>query len=448
MGVAIWALITYILVIVVWNAVLKRNIGEAMVVGFVAVSLFGGSDILGVMGTGIREAASEEVVFAALAFVFMGFLLTKLGLIDRQVALLNSVFGRFRGGAGYVSTSAAALMGSAAGSGSGIAAAVGSVTIPWMTRSKWRPDLAASLVAGNAGLGISIPPSSSLFLLLGSAAVTPVLSADQLIPAALVGGAWTVLYRYVVVFIWVRRYKIEAVDAADIVSFRLALRQGWTSLLVYLGIAIPVFLTVGVGAAFVASRLGGAAEDISIVVWIPVLTIIATLVVAWRRLPRSGSAWSGLLAELAPKYAIIGATLFFAFAAAATLGELGLVQQLTKLMDGLDAPAAVIAAVLGILIVIIAAPLTGTATIAAVGGVSFSALTAAGVPPAAAATTILIFASTEGASPPGAAPIYIAGGIADVAPNRMFLRLILWFVLPLLAIGVLVATGVLPLFFT
>ena len=116
-------------------------------------------------------------------------------------------------------------------------------------------------------------------------------------------------------------------------------------------------------------------------------------------------------------------------------------------MDGLDAPAAVIAAVVGILIVIIAAPLTGTATIAAIGGVSFSALTAAGVSPAVAAAAILVFASTEGASPPGAAPIYIAGGIADVAPNRMFLRLIVWFVLPLVTIGVLVAAGALPLFF-
>jgi TRAP-type C4-dicarboxylate transport system permease large subunit len=36
-------------------------------------------------------------VFAALAFVFMGYLLTSLGLIDEQVTLLNAVFGRLRG---------------------------------------------------------------------------------------------------------------------------------------------------------------------------------------------------------------------------------------------------------------------------------------------------------------------------------------------------------------
>ncbi len=136
MGVAVWALLTYICVIVVWNAALGRNIGEAMLLGFVVVCLFGGGDALAVAGTGLFDAASEEVVFAALAFVFMGYLLTELGLIDRQVSLLNAVFGRVRGGAGYVSTAAAALLGGPAGSGSGIAASVGSVTIPWMIRSR------------------------------------------------------------------------------------------------------------------------------------------------------------------------------------------------------------------------------------------------------------------------------------------------------------------------
>lgn len=66
-------------------------------------------------------------------------------------------------------------------------------------------------------------------------------------------------------------------------------------------------------------------------------------------------------------------------------------------------------------------------------------------PPAAAATTILVFASTEGASPPGAAPIYIASGIAGVDPAKTFARLILWFVIPTLAIGVAIAVGALPI---
>ncbi|MBV6760386.1 TRAP transporter large permease subunit [Rhodococcus opacus] len=449
MGLAVWALIAYIATIVVWNAVLKRNIGEAMLVGFLVVCAFGGvGGAWSVAVAGFEGATSEEVVFAALAFVFMGYLLTKLGLMDQQVSLLNSVFGRMRGGAGYVSTAAAALLGGPAGSGSGIAASVGSITIPWMTRTNWRPDLAASLVAGNAGLGIAIPPSSTMFLLLGSAAVAPVLTADQLFLAAFIGGLWTVLYRFFVVFCWVRRHKIDAMDAQDIEPFKIAIKRCWTSLLVYVGIAIPVFFTLAVGVKFLTSRVGeDGADAISIVVWIPVLTVLAIFLVAFKKLPRTPRGWNTMLTEMAPKYAIIGATLFFAFAAASSLGELGLVDQLTTIMEMLDAPKIVIAALVGVLILLIAGPLTGTATIAAVGGVAFSALLAAGVPPVAAATAILIFASTEGASPPGAAPIYIASGIAGIDPSRTFVRMVVWFVIPTLAIGIAVCTGTLPLFF-
>ena len=42
--IAIWALLAFIGTIVVWNAVLGRNIGEAMFVGFAVVGLFAGRD--------------------------------------------------------------------------------------------------------------------------------------------------------------------------------------------------------------------------------------------------------------------------------------------------------------------------------------------------------------------------------------------------------------------
>ena len=38
--IAVWALVAFVAVIIVWNAVFKRNIGEAMIVGFLAVGVF------------------------------------------------------------------------------------------------------------------------------------------------------------------------------------------------------------------------------------------------------------------------------------------------------------------------------------------------------------------------------------------------------------------------
>ena len=86
-----------------------------------------------------------------------------------------------------------------------IAATVGSVTIPWMTRSRLRPAEAATLVAGNAGMGITFPFSASMFVLVGSAAAGKLVTTQQLILPLAVGGLWAVLHRLIVTGWVVRR---------------------------------------------------------------------------------------------------------------------------------------------------------------------------------------------------------------------------------------------------
>lgn len=443
--IGIWALVAYIVIIILWNGLFKRNIGEAMIIGFAAVAAFGGGAVLDVGWAGIKAAATEEIVFAALTFVFMGFVLSRTGVVDQLIAMLNSLLGRRRGGAGYVSTVAAALFGAVSGSGSGNAAAVGSVTIPWMAKSNFSPKLSATVVAGNAGLGIAIPPSSSLFILTGSAAVANYVTADELFLALFAGGAWTLLYRLILVFYFVRRDRIGAVDTDLIEPFGRSFAAGWTSLLIFAGIVVPVLLTSDLTSGAVVSWIGETPADaISIITWIPVLVTVIGLFLGRKALPRNGSGWWGLLGEVGPRYAVIGATLFFAFAAAGSLTELGLADQLAALLGNLDAPAFLVSMIVGLLVVGVAAPLTGTATIAAIGPVAFTTLMSAGVSPIPAAVAILIFASTEGASPPGAAPIYIASGISGVNPARTFVPLVVWYVIPILVLGSLIAVGVLP----
>jgi TRAP-type C4-dicarboxylate transport system permease large subunit len=93
--------------------------------------------------------------------------------------------------------------------------------------------------------------------------------------------------------------------------------------------------------------------------------------------------------------------------------------------------------------VIVAGPLNTTSTVAAVGPVAFAALTAAGIPPHVAFAAILVWASSEGCSPPGAAPLYVAAGIAEINPVRIFVPVVLYYLLPTLVFGVLMAIGVL-----
>jgi TRAP-type C4-dicarboxylate transport system permease large subunit len=151
-----------------------------------------------------------------------------------------------------------------------------------------------------------------------------------------------------------------------------------------------------------------------------------------------------LLGDSAPRIGVIGVTIVGAFSASEALSELGLPAQLTALLGRLDAPLWLLAIAIGVLVVAVAIPLTGSATMAAIGPVAVAALAGAGVPAPIAASAVLVFASTEGASPPSAAPIYVASGIAGVDPAKTFKPLVGYFCLPILAIGVLITLGVLP----
>ena len=124
--------------------------------------------------------------------------------------------------------------------------------------------------------------------------------------------------------------------------------------------------------------------------------------------------------------------------------KLGLGKDLTVLLKSLNAPPLVMVILVGILITLVGGPLTSTATVASIGAVGFSALVGVVIAPATAAAVILIFASTEGASPPGAAPIYISCGIADVDPASTFMPLIWYYVLPIIGVGALIAFNILP----
>ena len=135
----------------------------------------------------------------------------------------------------------------------------------------------------------------------------------------------------------------------------------------------------------------------------------------------------------------------FAFAGANALAATGLPRQMTELLNGMNLPLWLLAILIGLIVIAVAAPLSATATMAAVGTVGVAALVAAGVPATTAAVAVLVFSSCEAAVPPGGAPLYVACGIADVDPVTTFLRLFTHYALPLLGIGVLIILGILPI---
>lgn len=168
MPTALVALGAFIVVIIVLNVVLKRNMGEAMLVGMLVTAMFAGADAFQVLLGGLRAALEEEVLYAAMAFVFMAYVVDRTGLIHRLLEILNSVFGRVRGGPALVDTAGSAIMGAFSGSNSGNTAATGAFTGPWMVRSGFGPERSATILAGNGGFGAALPPSASMVIMIGS----------------------------------------------------------------------------------------------------------------------------------------------------------------------------------------------------------------------------------------------------------------------------------------
>ena len=313
-GIGIITLIIYIAAILIINVVFKRKMAEAMVWTFLLIvaigGIFGHHNPVTLAADGIQDAAGQEVVYASMAFVFMAFIMEKTGVIQRLIQILNSVLGRLPGGSGYVSTIASALFGMVSGSGSGNASAVGSITIPWMKGSGWTTERATTIVAGNAGLGIVFPPSSSMLLLLGMPTIAAELTSNELY-VGLMGAAIIVLiYRLAVVFLYARHDGLKPVPKDQILPFGKALKENFGSFVIFLGIAVPLIFTMGPVGSAVEAALNASAEDafdaISLVMWIPVLMIFFTIVEGWKYLPHSFSGWKNMIESSIGKFTEVG----------------------------------------------------------------------------------------------------------------------------------------------
>lgn len=445
MPIALIALAVFIAVIVVWNVVFKRNMAEAMIVGFLATLLFAGGDAPQFVVDALLSAIENEVLFAAAAFVFMTYFVQKTGVMDRLVGILSSLLGRLPGGPALVDTVASGAMGAlAGGSNTGNAAASGSITGPWMVKTGWTPHRAATIIAGNAGLGAALPPSASMVIMIGFAG--SMVTTSQVYMALLVAGLYQVVYRIFLTGWFVFRDGIKAETNTEHVPLRQSWKQGWPSTLIFIGAILPILLTVGPLANFLGnSSVGEAMGDISLIMWIPLLIIFISGAVAWRELPKSPKAWWTFMGDGVPQFYTIGTILFFAIMASEILASLGLDRDVNMVLDGLNLPLWLLVALVGLLVVLVAGPLSSSATLSAVGQVSLFAMVGAGVEPILALIAILVFASTEGASPPASGSIFVACGITGARPEKTFIPLVVYYVVPFFFLGMFIALGIIPI---
>ena len=450
MPIGVIAFVVYILAILVWMLVIKRNIAEAMLVGLIVIALFNGpANILKTLWDATFAASKESSFLATMLFLLMAVVMTKTGIIAKLVELLNSMIGRVRGGTAYVSVCASFLFGLVSGNAIANCSTVGAITVPWMKDSGWPKPVAATMNAGNAGVGQAMPSCSALYLLVGLAEVSAVVSVGEAYIACLCAGAWTFGYRLLRVWLYARKYDVRPVPADQIKPLGQSFHDNWTSLLMLLGIAIPLLLTVGPisdALAAIPSIGSDGIGSVNIVLWVPIVVCVICLIVGRKNLPRSVGGWVDILKGCQHTFCTVGGVLLFALAASNVLNIVGFDQDLAAILQSLDLPGIVMVILTCVMIALVAGPLSAVATTAAVGQVAYSIFVGTGgIAPICAVCAFMICISTEGASPPSSSPIFISCGLAEVEdPKVIFRPLITDYIIPLLFVAVLVAYGIFP----
>jgi tripartite ATP-independent transporter DctM subunit len=177
----IWSSLFGILGLTVFTgAVLGAALG---LTGFAILHVFaGGATSLGVQA--VWNTLNTFTLTAIPLFILLGEVLVASGLAGRIYAAMAPLFARVRGGLLHTNIVVCGLFGAVSGSSLSVAAAVGSVAYPELTRRGYERTAVIGSLAGGGTLGLLIPPSLSL-LIFGALTDT---SVGRLFLAGLVPG--------------------------------------------------------------------------------------------------------------------------------------------------------------------------------------------------------------------------------------------------------------------
>ena len=212
---------------------------EAILLSFLVLLTVSGT--WGNIWSYIDSGLSTNLIYSMTSFVAMSIILTKTKVIDGCVAIILSLLGRIRGGAGYVSVIASSFMGALSGSGPGNVMATGTLTIPAMIKSGFPRELAGNIESNSSYMGNMIPPSSNIVAAMGAyVALYPNTNLSQGQFWIILWGIslWFIIQRLVMVWGFCKYYKVEPMTKDQLPNLKEVFKQGWQGLL------LPVIILV------------------------------------------------------------------------------------------------------------------------------------------------------------------------------------------------------------
>lgn len=443
-------------VCIIWFSILKRPLYEAMLVAFVAIvataAIVTGEFSLAVVWGYIWDAMTTSSLYVIFVFILSASLLSKTSIIDDCIAIILSIFGRFRGGAGFVAIIGSSYMGSLSGSGPGNVATTGVFTIPAMKRSGFPPHLAANVEAHASTMGNMIPPAGMVAIAFDHLAKTQWGESFTLSQFWMVlwGVAiWFVIQRIITLYVMCRYYKVEPMQKEDIPSFRESLKKGWKAVFLPIIVFLPFMLNSTFEDFFVA-QLGAKSTSIasSILLLIPSLIVVCGVLLSdkeskKRMTPKKvlGYIESSML-KVVPTAALV----LFAYFVSNVFETLGVEQAIGAFIQELHLPKLALILIIPLFTAVLGMLLPGSTQVKIFGGIIISILAGVGVEPILSAAMLLcICGAMHGVTPPYCACVYTAMGIAESELKPTLTNCFIWIAIHYI-LSVIILLGVLPIF--
>lgn len=450
-GYSVICFVVYLAVVVTFMLALKRSIITSLFVGWIVLLVMSGQNAVDYAVDSIKYSFTQENEYALIIFGLMGFLMEATGMVNRIVTILNSLFGRFRGGSGYVSTLGCAAYGLASGSVMGCCATVGAVTIPWMKGSGFSTEDASTLATANSGLAIMVPPSTCFAIILSwPLFVSMGLSTASLYLANLIFGAYLVILRVIQCTIIIRRAKIPKPDPSHIPAFIPALKENWTGLTMFVATIIPVLVTAGPLNTWLKSVESWGAvgnSSVSLMTWLPMMITVVVLIEGWKYLPHSVKGMADLIGSSIGRFKELGTTLLLGYFAARILSRMGLAEEMGALFESLSVNFFVLMFIVALVLFLSSGPLSPTVVLNSVGPIGFAAMVSSGVNPYVAAMAVLGYSAMGSCVPPSTPALYVAGGISGLEDVKAcFKDLLVVYAIPSFLVIYLYIIGVIPSF--
>lgn len=189
-----------ILVFVVFLVVLAFSvpIAIAMIAGSLApIMVTGVGGNITQLITNAFSGANSTPILAVPLFIFGGIIMAEGGISKKLFSFFAYFIGRFYGGLPCAVVVTCLFYGAISGSGPATAAAVGSMTIPFLVSLGYERKWSSALVVVAGGLGVIIPPSIPFVLYsLATGVSTGSLFLGGILPGILIG---VVLMAYCVI---------------------------------------------------------------------------------------------------------------------------------------------------------------------------------------------------------------------------------------------------------